>query len=111
MLLLASCGQQHQAKSIIKDFIDRNISESSARGSISIVRFDSTKVLADSIILRMRTNADTTKRYQKPIKYDEGEACKKFFTVRIKYTINDTEYSETHYLDDQLSRVVAFKTN
>ena len=61
--------------------------------------------------MRMRANADTIKRYQKSVKYAEGTAGTKFFIARIKYTINGTEYSDTYYLDDQITRVIAFKTN
>ena len=92
MLLFVSCGQQQQAKEIIQDF-------------------DSTRVINDSIILAMRANADTIKRYVKLVKYAEGSFGGKLYVARITYTIDGAEYSDTYYLDDQLSRVVAFKSN
>ena len=112
VLLLTACGQQHQAKEVIQEFVDQNVTEPSARSSIKVVKFDSTKVLNDSIIALMRTNADTIKRYvRKPIKYEPGGVGRMLYVARISYTIYDQEISETHYLDEQLSRVVAFKTN
>ena len=111
MLLSVSCGRQHQAKQVIQDFIDQYAAEPSACSSISIVKFDSTQTVNDSIIGRMRANADTIQRYQKSIKYADGAISKKLFIARITYTVNDAEYSDTYYLDDQISRVVAFKTN
>jgi len=111
VLLFVSCGQQHQAKEIIQDFVDQNATEPSSRSSISIVKFDSTRVINDSIILAMRANADTIKRYVKPVKYAEGPFGGKLYVARITYTIDGAEYSDTYYLDDQLSRVVAFKSN
>lgn len=111
LLLFASCGQQHQAKEVIQEFMDQNVVNPSSRGSISVVKFDSTKVLTDSIIRLMRTKADTIQRYQKSIKYAEGGIGQKLYVTRITYSINDVEYSDTYYLDDQLTRVVAFKSN
>ena len=111
LLLFASCGQQHQAKEVIKAFIDQHATDPSARSSISIVKFDSTKVLNDSVIQLMRAKADTIRRYQKSIKYAEGAAGQKLYVARVTYSIGDTEYNDTYYLDDQLTRVVAFKSN
>lgn len=111
VLLSVSCGQQHQAKGVIQDFVDQYATQPSERGSISIAKFDSTRILNDSVISRMRANADTIQRYRKNIKYADGALGKKLFIARIAYTINGTEYSETYYLDDQLTRVVAFKSN
>ena len=112
LLLFASCGQQHQAKEVIQAFVDEHVTEPASRSSISIVKFDSTRVLNDSIIQAMRANADTILRYSaKPIKYDESPARRKLYVARITYTIHGAEYSDTYYLDEQLSHVVAFKSN
>ena len=111
VLLSVSCGQQHQAKGVIQDFVDQYATQPSERGSISIAKFDSTRILNDSVISRMRANADTIQRYRKPIKYADGPAGKKLFVVRIGYAIDGTEYSDTYYLDENLTHVVAFKTN
>ena len=117
MLLFTACGQQYQAKNVIQDFVDQYVTEPSARSNISIVKFDSTRVLNDSIINRMRANADTILRYNcisrdgKPIKYADGPASKKLYVARITYTIYGQPYSDTYYLDENLTRVVAFKTN
>lgn len=111
LLLFTSCGQQHQAKGVIREFVEHNLVNPSSCSSISVVKFDSTKVLNDSILNRMRTNADTIQRYQKSIKYDEGTVGEKLYVVRISYSINDTKYSDTYYLDELLTRVVAFKSN
>ncbi|MBR1395649.1 MAG: hypothetical protein IJ559_08335 [Prevotella sp.] len=112
LLLFASCGQQHQAKEVIQTFVDEYVTEPASRSSISIVKFDSTRVLSDSIICVMRTNADTIHRYSaKPIKYDESPIGRKLYVARITYTIYGAEYSDTYYLDEQLTHVVAFKSN
>lgn len=111
LLLFASCGQQHQAKTVVQEFVDQHVAEPSARSDISIVKFDSTKVINDSVILAMRTNADTIQRYKKPIKYAEGSIGGKLYVARIAYTIYGVEFSDTYYLDDQLTRVIAFKSN
>lgn len=111
LLLFASCGQQHQAKEVIREFMEQNVKDASSRSSISVVKFDSTKVLSDSIIYLMRHNADTIQRYQKGIKYAEGVIGGKLYVARITYSINGVECSDTYYLDDLLTRVIAFKSN
>ena len=111
MLLFASCGQQHQAKEVIQQFVDQYVTEPASRSAVSIVKFDSTKVISDSVILAMRANADTICRYVKPIKYAEGPIGGKLYVARITYTIYGVEYSDTYYLDNKLNRVVAFKSN
>ena len=111
MLLSVSCGQQHQAKQVIQEFVDQYAAEPSARSAISIVKFDSTRIVNDSVFSRMRAHADTIGRYLKPIKYAEGPIGKKQYVARISYTIDGTEYSDTYYLDENLTRVVAFKSN
>jgi hypothetical protein len=117
VLLSVSCGQQHQAKQVIQDFVDQYATEPSTRSSISITKFDSTRVLNDSVIMHMRANADTIQRYHcasrgnQPIKYADNPAGKKLFVARVSYAIDDTEYSDTYYLDEDLSGVVAFKSN
>ena len=111
LLLFASCGQQHQAKEVIQAYVDQHAVEPSAHSSISIVKFDSTKVLNDSIIRLMRTNADTIQRYQHPLKYADVSTEKMLYVVRITYSVYDTEYSDTYYLNSQLTDVVAFKSN
>ena len=111
LLLFASCGQQHQAKEVISDFLDKHVTEPSARSSITVEKFDSTRVLSDSVIQRMRANADTVKRYVTPIHYAPGDISRKLYVARISYTVHDVEFSDTYYLDDQLTRVIAFKSN
>ena len=111
LLLFASCGQQHQAKEVIREFMEQNVKDASSRSSISVVKFDSTKVLSDSIIYLMRHNADTIQRYQKGIKYAEGVIGGMLYVARITYSINGVECSDTYYLDDLLTRVIAFKSN
>ena len=55
MLLLTACGQQHQAKSLVKDFVEEHAIE-----ELHITDFsdlDSTKVISDSVFLAMQQNA------------------------------------------------------
>ena len=117
VLLSVSCGQQHQAKQVIQEFVEQYATEPSACSSISITKLDSTRVLNDSVINRMRTDADTIQRYRstkrgnEPMKYVDAASGKKLFVARIAYTIDGTEYSDTYYLDENLTSVVAFKTN
>lgn len=111
MLLLTSCGQQHQVKETIQDFIDRHAVEPESFSSIDIIKFDSTKVLQDSVIQMLRTNADTIKRYKSPIKYDDAPMGNTIFTARITYSINNKKFCDTYYLNQHLDGVIALKSN
>lgn len=111
MLLLTACGQQHQAKTVIQEFVDQYVTEPASRSAVTLVKLDSTKVLNDSLISVMRANADTISRYVKPIHYAEGEVGRKLYVARITYTIYGVEFSDTYYLDELMTRVVAFKSN
>ena len=111
LLLFASCGQQHQAKKVIQEFVDQHAVDPSSHSSLSIAKFDSTKVLNDSIINLMRVNADTIQRYRKAIKYAEAGSGQKLYVARVTYSIAGKEYCDTYYLNDRLTSVVAFKSN
>ena len=59
MLLLASCGRQHQAKGLVKDFVKAYATEEIDINSFSDL--DSTKVISDSLLqeIRLRAEKDT----------------------------------------------------
>ena len=111
MLLLASCGQQHKAETLVEDFMDKNLKSPSKVSIIEFAKIDSTKRINDSIITNMRTVAEQSERYNQGIVYDKSGHGKTLITLRVQYRIANDTCSDTYYLDKELTKVVAFKTN
>lgn len=112
MLLLAvSCGRQHDAESLVKDFMQENMHNYSAISAVNFKKMDSTRYLKDSIITKIRKTAETAALYKKGIKYNDNTPGKKLIVLRVEYKVDDNEHSDTYYLNDELTHIVAFKNN
>lgn len=112
MLLLAtSCGRQHDAESLVKDFMRENMHDYSAATDMNFKKIDSTRYLKDSIITNIRKMAETASLYKEGIKYNEKTPGKKLIVLRVEYKVDNKEHSDTYYMNDELTHIVAFKTN
>lgn len=111
MLLLASCGQQHDAEQLVKEFMKENMKDASLVSSVDFDKMDSTRLINDSIITRMRAMTNMSDRYKTDIKYHDVKTNKKLFILRARYNVNEEEWCDTYYLDADLTRVVALKAN
>ena len=101
-LLLAACGQQHRAKSVVKDFM-----ETYQKGDVSYLEFsdlDSTKVLSDSLVNALQQKAGKGVTFQK-------RTSTTLLLIRAKYLLDDDTCSTTFYLDPSTMGVVACKQN
>ena len=102
MLLLAACGQQQRAKSVVKDFM-----ETYQQGDIDYLEFsdvDSTKMLSDSLINALQQQAGKKVSFQK-------RNSTTLLLIRAKYLLDDDTCSTTFYLDPSTMGVVASKQN
>ncbi len=102
MLLLAACGQQQRAKSVVKDFM-----ETYQQGDIDYLEFsdvDSTKMLSDSLINALQQQAGKKVSFQK-------RNSTTLLLIRAKYLLDDDTCSTTFYLDPSTMGVVACKQN
>lgn len=112
MLLLATaCGQQHDAESLVKDFMKENMRDYSGITNIDFGKIDSTRHLNDSVIDKIRKAANESPLYEKRIEYGTAEAGKKLMILRVHYKKDNREHSDTYYMDESLTHIVAFKTN
>ena len=102
LLLFASCGQQQQAKSVVKDFVQNQLHKDVSYIDFSDV--DSTRVLNDSIIEAMRSRA------AKNIQYQTYQG-KTLMHIRVQYLLDKDTCSATFYLDKEMTGVVAYKQN
>jgi hypothetical protein len=102
LLLLASCGQQQRAKSVVKDFVQTQLHEDASY--IDFADVDSTHVLNDSIIQAMRSRAAKNIQYQ-------NYQGRTLMHIRVQYLLDKDTCSATFYLDKDMTGVVAFKRN
>lgn len=113
MLLLASCGKQHQAESLVKDFMEEHLTDPSSLSKVTFRDIDSTSAFCnDSIIQLIRAHAAESGRYRSDIVYAKPDgATGKLIFIRVNYRLKDQEMSDTYYLNPSLTGVVAVKTN
>lgn len=109
VLLFASCGRQHNAESTVEDFMESNLKEPSELSINKFNRIDSTRYLNDSIVavIRQKTTATAT-QYKGGIEYGSEPVGKSLVILRVDYSVGDKGYTDTYYLDKELTRVVAF---
>ncbi|WP_298451080.1 hypothetical protein [uncultured Prevotella sp.] len=109
VIFSVSCGKQHKAESVVKDFLDKNITE--PEYSISFNSIDSTKNITDSMINVMKNNAKKDNLFKKEIAYGSSTGSKPYiFTKTRIYNGKDT-MMYTFYIDRMLQSVIAFKQN
>lgn len=111
VLLVASCGQQHRAETLVEDFMEKNMNDHSSLEDVSFNDIDSTRYINDSIMVAMRIMAKTTaKHYKSTIDYGSQSVGKTLVMARVTYKLKGKEYTDTYYMDKEITRVVAFKS-
>ena len=102
LLLFAACGQQQQAKSVVKDFVADCLQQDA--DYLDFTDVDSTLSVSDSVITALRQQGP------KGIQYAERKG-KTLKYIRANYLVNDDTLSATFYLDAEMTGVVAYKQN
>lgn len=102
LLLFVSCGQQQQAKSVVKDFVAQQLKKEVNYLEFSDV--DSTRAISDSLVNVMRQKGPQGVRYQE-------KNNKTLLHVRAKYVLGNDTCSATFYLNPEATGVIAFKEN
>lgn len=108
LLLFVSCGRQQQAKSIVKDFMEANVTDYSKVDYLDFRDIDSTRTISDSLLQAMQRNAPG--HFRRNIRYGQRQG-KTLFLLRTKYLFDDDTCSATFYIDASMQEVVAFKGN
>ena len=106
LLLFTACGQQHEAKSLVKDFVKEHATE-----ELNITDFsdlDSTKVISDSLFLVLQQNAAKDPLF-KGVDFNGKKASSPLLYIRMNYKKDTLELSKTFYFDKDLSAIIAFK--
>lgn len=108
-VLVAGCGQSHDAKRLVSGFLDTNLKSDDISG-VSYGKLDSTFYITDSIVKVMRQQADTMKAFKRGIRYDVAEKPEgKLVLMRVKFTQDKEKQAYTFYFDRDIKHVVAFK--
>ena len=108
LLSFVSCGRQQQAKSIVKDFMEANVTDFSKVDYLDFYDVDSTQAISDSLLQVMRQKAPSHFRHD--INYQQRQG-KTLFLLRTKYLLEEDTCSATFYIDAAMKGVVAFKEN
>ena len=106
LLLFTACGQQYQAKSLVKDFVKVHAVE-----ELNITDFtdlDSTRVISDSLFRAMQQNAANDPLF-KDVDFRAAKATSTLLYIRMHYQKDTLKLSKTFYFDKDLSAVIAFK--
>lgn len=112
VLLFAACGQQYDAESLVKDFMDEYLKDVGSLSSIDFERIDSTTRINDSIINNMKQFTAKSGRYKQDLKFSpKSDSENTLIILRVEYKQNNEIYSDTYYLNKELTKVIAIKTN
>ena len=106
MLLFTACGQQYQAKRLVKDYVKDHATE-----ELHITDFsdlDSTRVISDSLFQAMQAAAASDPQF-KDVSFSGAKATSPLLYIRMRYQKDTLELSRTFYFDKDLSAVIAFK--
>lgn len=106
LLLFASCGQQHKAESLAKDFVAENMEDPSAISGKDFADLGTTRHISDSLITVMRQRGASG--YKKGISYGKMPTGDLYY-LRMSYINNGDTLQNTFYFDAKLTEVVAFK--
>jgi len=114
-LVFTSCGDQHKAQSLVKDFLKENLENEDC----SFERFSQltpTAMIDLDRVKSMRQEMSKLPYVKTNINYSEGEFPDTLLYLRATYKLTghsgkDKELTQTFYLDKGLTRVIAFKQN
>ena len=111
MTLLSGCSNEDKAHSLVKDFLNDNLSVDFSIDSYQ--RFDSTKMVTPAAVQKMRESVTEIKMYENKPTFADYTEGQQLLYLRVKFTLDDdtTKYVQTFYLDNQLQGVVAVKEN
>ena len=109
LLLLASCGKQYQAKSLVKDYVKTYAVNPDGIDIISFSTLDSTKVIGDSLIQAMRQRAMHDTMFKNDLQFTAEKKGNTLLYIRMRYGNDSLGMSKTFYFDADMTGIVAFK--
>lgn len=111
MILVASCGEQYEARQTAKKFLKESLKEPSELSGLSFQALDSTWLVSDKAIEAMRRSIEDSGLFNSTLEYaDRGEE-RKLLMIRAEYHLGDSLHGSTFYLTADADGIVAFKQN
>ncbi len=107
IILLTGCGKQHDAETVVKDFIEQNVSVKDYE--VEFRSLDSTTHVSDSLIEKIKFAAVQDKLFKKDIKYGADPKTGKYVFLPANIYVGKDTLRRTFYLDMKITNVVAFK--
>jgi hypothetical protein len=105
--LLASCGKQYKAETLVEEFIEQNAIAPEKMVSRNFAKLDSTKVIRDSLVEAMQQRGGIL--FKKDIAYPAASANRMLYFLRMKFVYEGDTLQQTFYIDESLQQVVSFK--
>ncbi len=116
MLVLTSCGDQHKAQSLVKDFLNENLEEGNDCSFERFTQLTPTAMIDMGRVKSMRNDMEHQPYIKSNINYPEGALPDTLMYIRATYKLKgktgkDEELTQTFYMDKALTKVIAFKQN
>lgn len=116
MLVFTSCGDQHKAQSLVKDFLQDNLKEGNDCSFERFSQLTPTAMIGLEQVKTMRKDMDRLPYIKSGINYQDGSLPDTLLYIRATYklqgnTDKEEELTQTFYMDKGLTRVIAFKQN
>ena len=105
--MIASCGNNRQAKAVVNDFLEENLNTQDY-GTEYFSNVDSTFVVSDSVLQKMQTNAKSLKMF-KSLRFAERGNAKKLYIIKTRYHIGADTIRQVFYLNEGQTQVVCVK--
>jgi|GEM_PF-2375393 len=111
-LLVTACGgPNHNAKSLVKDFVKENM-VNPGDYDLVIEKVDTTRYISKDKVETMRKTTHHSGLYKQGIKYEVGETPQTLTYANVRITDKkdkNNSHVETFYFDKDVTRVIAFK--
>ena len=115
VLLFTSCGEQHKAQSLVKDFLNKNLIDNDC----SFERFSKltpTAMINAERLAAMRKDIETLPIVKKGIQYGSNDLPDTLLYIRATYKLTGKDgekekFTQTFYMDKGITHIIAFKKN
>lgn len=115
VLLFTSCGEQHKAQSLVKDFLNENLIDNDC----SFERFSKltpTAMINAERLAAMRKDIETLPIVKKGIQYGSNDLPDTLLYIRATYKLTGKDgekekFTQTFYMDKGITHIIAFKKN
>ncbi len=105
-LLLLSCGEGHDSKTLVKDFMKHNMILDDYK-IIGWSQLKDTYFVSDSMTNVMHKNAELSGLVKQGVRYTPSTEKLKF--IQVEYKVYEDTLKQTFYFDDKLTGVVCVK--